>query len=149
MVVVDRVTVQIDSPPERLYDLIADITKMGRWSPECYRCRWIGGADSAKVGARFVGFNKQGWLRWATLCTVVAADPAREFAFKVTPAGATWRYRFEPGPGDVTTVTESRELVGQPVIVKLANVVIRNHDQLLVEGMHQTLARLKAAAEQA
>lgn len=145
----DSVTLQIEASPDRLYDLVADITKMGRWSPECYRCRWLGGADAATVGARFVGFNKQGWLRWATLCTVVAAEAGREFGFRVIGTGATWRYRFEPGPDEGTTVTETRELTGSPVVVKLANVVIRNHDQMLVEGMHQTLARLKAAAEQA
>jgi hypothetical protein len=100
------------------------------------------------VGARFVGFNKQGWIRWATLCTVVTADPGREFAFTVTPTGTVWRYRFDAGPGEGSTVIETREMRGQPLVVKLANVVIRNHDQLVVEGMHQTLARLKAAAEQ-
>lgn len=146
--VVDSATVQIEAPPERLYDLISDITKMGRWSPECYRCKWLGDVDSPKAGARFVGFNKQGWVRWATLCTVAVADAGAEFAFTVTPTGTTWRYLFGPGPGEATTVTETREVKGSTLITRLSGLVLRNHDQVLVEGMHQTLARLKAAAEQ-
>ena len=40
----DEVTIDVSAPPERVYGLISDITRMGEWSPECRRCEWIDGA---------------------------------------------------------------------------------------------------------
>jgi hypothetical protein len=31
-----RASIDIAAPPDVIYDLIADITRMGEWSPECY-----------------------------------------------------------------------------------------------------------------
>src|SRR5690349_14065289 len=93
----------IAAEPKVLYDLVSDVTRMGEWSPETASCRWIGGAPGREVGARFVGANRAGWRRWATTCTVRAADPGERFEFEVTfgplPV-ATWAYEFVPeGPG--------------------------------------------------
>ena len=30
---VDEVSIDIDAPPERVWDLVTDVTAMGRWSP--------------------------------------------------------------------------------------------------------------------
>ena len=30
----------IGRPPEELYDMIADVTRMGEWSPICAACWW-------------------------------------------------------------------------------------------------------------
>jgi hypothetical protein len=45
-----RESIEIAAPPEVVYDLLADITRMGEWSPECYRCVWLDGATAAQVG---------------------------------------------------------------------------------------------------
>ena len=72
-----EVTVHIDAPPEQVWSLLADIERMGEWSPECYRVNWLGGATSpAQPGARFKGWNKSGLLRWSMPCEVKAAEPA-------------------------------------------------------------------------
>ena len=46
--------IDIAAPPDVVYDLIADVTRMGEWSPECYRCEGgvLGGdaLDSPIVG---------------------------------------------------------------------------------------------------
>lgn len=55
-----RETIDILAPSGRVYDLISDITWMGHWSPECYRCVWLDGATGADVGARFRGYNRVG-----------------------------------------------------------------------------------------
>jgi uncharacterized protein YndB with AHSA1/START domain len=31
--------IEIAATPEQVYRLITDITRMGEWSPECYRCK--------------------------------------------------------------------------------------------------------------
>lgn len=143
--------IDIDAPAERIYDLIADITKMGRWSPECTGGRWLGDVREPAPGSRFLGFNKQGWARWVTWCEVTTADRGHEFAFVVKPVGVTWRYRLEPGPAGSTTVIETRELPLHSWIAKLGArlLPVEDHDQVLAEGMEETLRRIKAAAEQA
>ena len=64
------------------------------------------------VGARFVGFNKRGWARWATTNEVVEAERGRSFVFRTRETGVRWGYTLAPGPGGGTTVTETRTSAG-------------------------------------
>ena len=59
-----QATIEIAASPESVYDLIADITRMGEWSPECYRCEWAGELHEPVVGARFQGHNRMGLIKW-------------------------------------------------------------------------------------
>src|SRR5436309_1712135 len=43
-------SIDIAAPPERVYDVVTDVTRMGERSPECYRCEWLDGATQAVVG---------------------------------------------------------------------------------------------------
>ena len=54
----DEVSVDIAAPPERVYELVSDIRRMGEWSPECKRCSWARGATGPAVGARFKARNQ-------------------------------------------------------------------------------------------
>lgn len=148
---VDEVSLQIAAAPEVLYAMVSDITKMGRLSPECTGGRWFGKLDRPVVGARFLGFNRRGWARWATLNTIVAAEPGREFAFETGGSGVRWRYRFEPVDGG-TLVTESREpFRTRPLVAKVfAGALLggaESHDDEVREGMAATLERLQVLAE--
>jgi hypothetical protein len=49
--------IRIEAAPLTVYELISDITRMGDWSPECYRCDWLDGATTAVEGARFRGIT--------------------------------------------------------------------------------------------
>ena len=71
----------VSAPPEKLYDLVSDVTRMGEWSPETAKCESIGGATGPAVGARFKGTNKRR-VWWSTDATVVAAERGRRFAFE-------------------------------------------------------------------
>lgn len=133
----------IDATPERLYDLVSDVTNMGSFSPETRSCEWI------VRGAKFKGVNKIGKLRWATKPSVTVAERGRTFAFEVPgKSGPEWTYRFEPA-GSGTLVTESmRQAAPSPAIVRFlrrrAGVVDRAEH--LRAGMQTTLDRLAAAA---
>jgi hypothetical protein len=61
-----QVRERIDAPPEAIYDLVADVTWMGEWSPECIGCEWVDGATGPAVGARFRGRHRSGLARWST-----------------------------------------------------------------------------------
>ena len=77
-----QASVHIDAPPEFAYDLVSDVTRMGEWSPETYRCKWLRGASGPAIGARFEGYNRRGRARWSNTLEVLVADRGQEFAFR-------------------------------------------------------------------
>jgi hypothetical protein len=150
----DSIVAEIDASPDRVYDLISDISRMGEWSPECIHCEWTGGATGPVVGARVKARNKGArGPAWSNRPTVIAADPGREFAFNRTGfaiGSYTWRYRLEPTVNG-TRVTESYE-VERPLPHVMSWLTEKwtgssDRDADLRRGMQTTLARLKAAAE--
>jgi uncharacterized protein YndB with AHSA1/START domain len=148
-----EVSIEIDAPPERVYGLLADLTRMGDWSPETVRCEWVGGATEPRPGARFKGHNRRGVRRWTTTGEIVVAEPGRELAWDVTSVFglpvARWRYRFEPTAAGGTLATESTEDRRGGLMKILGRVAsgVADRETHNAEGMRQTLARLKAAAE--
>ena len=144
--------VHISAPPEKVYDLVSDVTRMGEWSPETVKCEWIDGATGPAVGARFKGSNKRGLFRWSTKPEVVAANPGREFAFITPGSGSTkWTYHFEASADGGTDATESFELLADmPQYIVLADrylLGIKDRTADLEQAMQQTLERIKRAAE--
>ena len=93
----------IDAEPARVWSLVSDIALMPTLSNELQRVEWVDGADSPRVGARFVGYNEhQAFGRWSTTSQVVACDEPREFAWAVGDSdnpSATWRFRLTPRDG--------------------------------------------------
>ncbi len=146
----DETSIEISASLERVWSLVTDVTQMGRWSPECWSCSWLGAAAGPEIGAQFKGRNKRGMMRWSTVSTVVIADEPSHFAFEVDDSGMRWGYRFAPAAAG-TEVTEYREEVGpKPWWVRLAyasRLLGRDPDAIVRKGMAETLARLKAGAE--
>jgi uncharacterized protein YndB with AHSA1/START domain len=147
----DEVSMHVDAPPERIYEIVTDIAQMGRLSPECVGGRWLGGATGPAVGARFKGTNKRGFARWSTTNEVVQADPGRAFSFETQQSGYRWTYRMEPDATG-TLVSESRApFKERPLVAKVFTKVLLGgeggHEAELREGMRQTLERVKAIAE--
>lgn len=142
-------SVHIGAAPEAVYDLIADITRMGERSPECYRAEWFDGAGAAEVGARFRGHNRIGVIKWSTTCKITAAERGREFAFSVVNRHGReetrWRYAISADRGGCT-VTESYRFLWCPFAARVAELPFPR-DRQLRRGIRQTLASLKATAE--
>ncbi|MGY1682168.1 SRPBCC family protein [Geodermatophilus sp. SYSU D01176] len=150
----DSVTVTIAAPPDEVYELVADISRMGEWSPECRQCAWTGGATGPAVGARFKARNKgRRGPGWFNTPVVIVAEVGREFAFNRNGPGIgsyTWRYVLEPTPSG-TRLTESYE-VERPLPKAMSWLTEKwtgsaDRDADLHEGMQTTLSRIKAAAE--
>jgi hypothetical protein len=135
-----------------VYGLVAELTRMGDWSPECRRVEWQDGATGPAVGAKFVGHNRGGpfkLMRWSRHGRVLTADPGREFAFATEEGGhesTVWTYRFEPTDDGGTRVTESYEVKKIPAWARIVDVPTNRHRELL-EAMRHTLVQLKTAAE--
>ena len=103
--------IAVKATAARVYETVARIRNMGRWSPECRAV--LSRRDMPRTGDRFTGFNRRGPWVWFTSCRVVRAEPDREFAFKVTSFGlpiALWGYRVEPGEDGVELVEYWQDL---------------------------------------
>ena len=147
----DSAETVVDAPAEQIYGLVAELTRMGDWSPECQRVEWENGATGPSAGAQFVGHNRGGPLqlmRWSRHGRVLTAEPGREFAFVTEEGGresTLWRYRFEPVEGG-TRVTESYEVKWIPAWARIVDVPTNRHRELQ-GAMRHTLDHLKTAAE--
>jgi hypothetical protein len=147
----DSASVVVHAPAEELYDLVAELSRMGEWSPECKAVEWEGGATGPVVDARFVGHNQGGpfgLMRWSRHGRVLTADHGHEFAFATEEGGregTVWRYRFEP-VDEATRVTESYHVDWIPLWARIVDVPT-NRAKELREGMQHTLGQLKTAAE--
>lgn len=149
-----RVSLTIAAPADLVYDLIADLPRMGEWSPECERVTWRGGASSAAQGARFIGHNRAGVVRWMTQGEVVAADPGRRLAFEISFGPlkiASWEYVIVPGGADLPGCTIAEEWTDRrPTWYRgPADLVLGSRSTTNRRGMEKTLASLKEAAEAA
>jgi hypothetical protein len=144
-------SVVIARQPHEVYDMVADVTRMGEWSPVCKACWWEVD-DTRGVGARFTGRNEMPDRTWETHAEVVAADRGREFAFVITETGTRWGYEFSPLDGG-TRVTESwdippaavavwRERAGGDAEAQFVDRIERTRTEIAA-----TLAAIKAAAE--
>jgi hypothetical protein len=145
-----RASDDISALPEMLYDLIADVTRMGEWSPECYRCEWLDGASGPTVGARFRGYNRRGLMRWERTAVVTAADRGHEFAFATVNDRSgrletRWQYLLEPSPHG-TMLTESFHFVWCSLPVRAAELLIPRGRQMQ-RGIEDTVRRIKCVAE--
>ena len=147
----DSAEAVIDAPPERIYALVADMPRMGEWSPECQGVEWTGGTPDAVVGATFVGHNVGGpanLMKWSRKGRVLTADPGRAFSFVTEEGGresTEWRFRFEPTEGG-TLVVESYVVRWIPLWARIVDVPT-NRARELRDGMEHTLGQLKAEAE--
>ena len=110
------VTLHIDAPPDEIWGLVSDITKMGEYSPEVIKAEWIGGATGPAIGARYRGHVKrnENWpaLYWTT-CEITECVPGEVFEFAVMMGDRrvnTWRYEFHATEDGGTDVTESFDL---------------------------------------
>ncbi|TCK20468.1 SRPBCC family protein [Pseudonocardia endophytica] len=147
-----QVTVHMDAPAEKVWDLVSDVRNTGRFSPETLEAEWLGGATGPAVGAKFRGHvkrNGRGPMYW-TVCRVTHNEPGREFGFVVLGPGGReinhWHYRFEPAAGG-TDVTESFRLEENPLLKIYSAIAGRARTKTNDRNMRETLERIRAVAE--
>jgi len=143
-------SIEIDRAPATVFAAIADVTRMGEWSPECMSGRWVGGATGPAVGAKFEGDNRVAIAgipvkKWTTTSEVTACVPGELFEF-VAEEYTTWRYEFEPA-GTGTKVTESYEYTTKSSGENFMYNTVMRRPALMVSGMKKTLERIKRVLE--
>ncbi|MGZ4617889.1 MAG: SRPBCC family protein [Frankiaceae bacterium] len=145
------VTREIQAPAQQVWELVADVSRMGEWSPENAGAKWLPGVKGPQRGARFLGENRNGWRRWWTLGTVIDSEPGRLLSFRVTAPVfkvADWSYEVATTPAGCLVTESWTDLRGSAFRVVSERVTgVRNRAELNRTNMEDTLDRLKAAAE--
>jgi hypothetical protein len=146
-------SIDIAAEPATVWGLVADIARMGEWSPHTVQAQWVDPTDGtgAAVGKRFRGTNRLPIVRqWTSTATITECDPGRRFAFAVgknpDDPNTLWRYDFQPAPAGGTRVTEHWRMMREPGIVLLYYRLIGQRVRI-ARGVEETLRRLKVAAE--
>jgi uncharacterized protein YndB with AHSA1/START domain len=149
----DAVTVHMEASPQAVWELVSDVTRIGRYSPETFEAEGLEGATGPAVGAKFRGHvkrNGRGPVYWTT-CTVMDSEPGRVFAFGVGSSEKplnVWRYEIEPS-GDGADVTESFALASNTPLRLYWLLLGWSRGRTNREGMRTTLERVKAEVEAA
>jgi uncharacterized protein YndB with AHSA1/START domain len=147
----DSVTIHMAAPPEKIWALVSDVTRIGEYSPETFDGEWLDGATGPAVGARFRGHvkrNGKGPIYWTT-CRVLVSEPGREFTFGVGTGDeplSTWGYKLTPA-GDGTDVTESFALAPTWWLRLYWKLFGWTRGRTNRDGMRTTLERIKAEVE--
>lgn len=141
----------VAAPPQRVWELVSDLPRMGEYSPENTGGSWIGGATGPALGAVFRGRNRRGLHRWSTRCTVTRCEPGRAFAFAVSSLGlpvAEWSYDLEPAP-EGCRLTETWTDRRGALVTAAGRLVsgVSDRAAFTAQSIEQTLDRVKSRAE--
>ena len=156
---------KIAARPELVWDLVADVTRIGGWSPECIGAAWLAEPGRPQPGARFTGRNRfPNGFEYEVDCVVTEADRPRGFAWVVLDDSADparpsslWRYLIDPLPGGGSRVrqrfthgpgTSFLREIAATAPDQAAEIIAARRDGLRA-NMSATLRALKAAAESA
>ena len=148
-----RAEATVDAPPERVWALLTDFSRMPEWSPELVRMVPLK-PGGLRVGQWYLGVNRRKAAVWPTRNVVSALEPGRSVAWDTTSSGARWIWELAPeDPGGTATRVVHRRPVPRRITVMsrvfapLALGGSVGHADELERGMARTVARLKAAAE--
>ncbi|WP_293002467.1 SRPBCC family protein [Mycobacterium sp.] len=142
--------IDINAPLPTVWALISDFRRMPQWSSQCRLMRPLG---QVRPGTRTLNLNRRKLLVWPTTSTIVELVPEQKLAFRVNLNNTIWSYELQP-LADGTRVIESRHAENgvKPISSVAVNALMGGTDSFereLVEGMNVSLARIKAAAENA
>lgn len=138
---------EIKASPEKVWELVSDLKRMGEWSPQCRKVVVRGGGP-VTLGTKTINVNKRGLLVWPTTAKVVRFEPNKEIAYRITENGSIWSFTITPTEAGVK-LTERREAPNNTkkvsqVLINVAMGGEKPFDAELVDGMNQTLGKIKA-----
>ncbi|PRY34745.1 SRPBCC family protein [Umezawaea tangerina] len=131
----------VAAPPERVYELVGDVSLIGTWSPSADAAVYDEG-DGPRVGAWFTGRNHRGDREWSSRSRVVAAEPGSDFAFVVDDL-VRWHWTFLPH-GTGTEVRQSWTLLRPDPVLGTTDddlAALRDH---MADSVETTLVALAA-----
>jgi uncharacterized protein YndB with AHSA1/START domain len=143
-----RAEIDIDAPVSKVWGLVSDLSRMSQWSPQCRMMKLLG---PLRPGTRTLNLNRRNMLFWPTTSTITEVVPERKLAFRIPLNTSVWTYELE-STATGTRLVETRHAENGVTAVSTAvtNAALGGVDSFekeLLEGMNQSLTRIKAAAE--
>jgi hypothetical protein len=143
--------VHIDTAPDDVWGVVADITRQDRWSGEATKCYWVDSADRAVVGARFRGHNRKGFRRWNRTNEITGIQPGRTMVWrtlptKLYPDSTEWRVEVQP-EGTGSAVCESYQITYLPRSLEIFLYWFNPDHRDRRHDLEQDLLKLKAYVE--
>lgn len=143
-----EVSTLIQASPSEVWAVVADLRRMGEFSPQCERMLFRG---PLREGTRTLNINRQGAVWWPTSSKVTELVPNERIAFSVLENRMVWSYNLI-AEGDDTVVVHRREAPrGTSALSR--TLVSRffggeeKFERALKRGMTQTLYSIKQAVE--
>jgi uncharacterized protein YndB with AHSA1/START domain len=145
-----RAEATIAAPPDKVWSLVTDVTRMSDWSPELVRMLPLK-RGGMRRGQWYLGINRRKAVVWPTRNVVAVLESGRSIAWDTTSSGARWIWEVTPS-GEGTHVVHRRPVPDR--LTLLGRVFARyflggvdDHADELEAGMAATVERLKAVAE--
>lgn len=141
-------TIDISAPPEQVWKVLSDLKRMPEFSPHTVRMIPLG---KPKAGTWTVNWNRDGKKFYPTTSRITRFEPDRGFAFRMTENFTTWSFTLEP-TATGTRLNQRRDVVegvSWPVR-KMIEALLGGEQAFeanLVQGMNETLGRIKTAVE--
>ncbi len=146
-----RAESDVAAPPDRVWAVLSDLSRMPAWSPELVRMVPLK-PGGLRVGQWYLGINRRKGVVWPTRSVVAELEPERVIAWDTTSSGARWIWELAPTDAGGTHVVHRRPvpraLTGTSrIFAPLFLGGSTGHADELEAGMAQTVARLRAAVE--
>ena len=144
-------SLEVAAPGAVVGELVSDVRRMSEWSPQVTSTRLRDGFDTCELGAQFTNRNTLGDLEWTTHAEVVRFEAEHEIAFRVEENWAVWSFTLSSATGG-TVLTQRRETPDgiSDLSHELTDGFMGGQDaftETLLNGMRETLEKIKAAAE--
>ncbi len=145
-----RAEATIDAPPDQVWDLLTDFGRMSEWSPELVKMVPLK-RGGLRLGQWYLGINRRKAVVWPTRSVLAVLEPGRTLAWDTKSSGARWIWEVAPAGGSTHVVHRRPVPSSLTAMGKVFTGAFlggsEGHADELEEGMAQTVARLKAAAE--
>ena len=144
----------VDAAPERVWELLTDLSRMPEWSPELVRMVPLK-PGGLRVGQWYLGINRRKAVVWPSRSVVAAVEPGRRLVWDTRTSGSRWVWELEEVDGGARTrVVHRRPVPSGTTLTSRAFAPVFlggnvGHADELEQGMARTVAGLKAAAEAA
>ena len=142
------VSIDIPASPERVWELVTDITLLPRFSTELQSTAWADGFGAAEIGAQFLGTNRhQAIGEWTTTSYIVDFDPPRLFGWAVgnpeNPA-AIWHFALTPIPEGTRLTYTARIGPGSSGVTMLIDREPERAEEIIARRLTQFRAGIQA-----
>jgi uncharacterized protein YndB with AHSA1/START domain len=145
-----RAETVIDATPQAVWAVLGDVRRMPELSPELVRMIPLK-PGGLRPGQWYLGLNRRKAVLWPTRSVVTDVEKSRRVVWDTRTSGARWIWELTP-EGEGTRVVHRRPVPKRvtPLSVAFAKVFlggIGGHADELEDGMAQSVAHLKRAAE--